>query len=183
MILTHEEIHEFVRTGGVRYSKPEAVNGTSLDLHLGALLLVEAHPPTPGGLFEIDLSARETLNFREVNLEEAGSFALLPGQFMLAHTIEEFHLPRTISGEYLLKSSHARSGLEHLNARWCDPGWYGSTLTLELTNMTQYHGLRLRYGMPIGQMVFHRHRRVPHKASYAVRGRYNNDKSAQAIKP
>lgn len=64
----------------------------------------------------------------------------------------------------------------------CDPGWFGSVLTLELSNSLRYHSLRLRPGMKIGQMIFLRGAPVPDFASYAVRGKYNRDSQAQQSK-
>ena len=76
----------------------------------------------------------------------------------------------------------ARIGLEHMNAGWCDAGWNGSVLTLELKNMTKHHAIRIRPGDPIGQMVFFKHEPVPTEASYASKGRYNGDSSVSGIK-
>lgn len=95
---------------------------------------------------------------------------------------EVFNLPEDISAEYKLKSSMARIGLEHMNAGWCDAGWHGSVLTLEFKNMLQYHAILIRPGDAIGQMIFFYHEPVPKSASYATRGRYNNDKSVSTIR-
>jgi len=91
----------------------------------------------------------------------------------LAETLELFNLPDDISCQFVLKSSRARSGLNHLLAGWCDPGWHGSKLTLELKNERLHHALPLWPGLKIGQMVFHQMSSVPLK-SYAVTGNYNN---------
>jgi len=64
----------------------------------------------------------------------------------------------------------------------CDAGWHGSSLTLELKNVSRYHKLIIRPGMPIGQMVFFRHKPVRHDQSYAVKGRYNNQKEVTESK-
>jgi dCTP deaminase len=63
-------------------------------------------------------------------------------------------------------------------AGYCDPGWHGSTLTLELHNSRQLHPVALWPGMKIGQMVFHRMAATPQR-SYAVTGRYNNHTTVQ----
>ena len=91
-------------------------------------------------------------------------------------------MPMDISAEYKLKSSMARIGLEHLNAGWCDAGWHGSVLTLELVNVTRHHSIIIRPGDPIGQMVFFRHAPVPPERPYATRGRYNTDRTVRTIK-
>jgi dCTP deaminase len=73
----------------------------------------------------------------------------------------------------VLKSSRARSGLNHLLAGWCDPGWHGSKLTLELKNERLHHALPLYPGLKIGQMVFHSMSNTPMN-SYRDVGHYNN---------
>jgi len=81
-----------------------------------------------------------------------------------------------------LKSSLARSGLQHLMAGWCDPGWNNSKLTLELTNVTQHHTLLIKPGMKIGQMVFWSCTPVPLDKSYSVTGQYNNQETVTGNK-
>ena len=77
------------------------------------------------------------------------------------------------SCQFVLKSSRARSGLNHLLAGWCDPGWHGSRLTLELKNERLHHAIPLYPGLKIGQMVFHAMSNVP-MHSYRETGHYNN---------
>lgn len=101
---------------------------------------------------------------------------------MLAETVEVFNIPNYLAAEFRLKSSLARSGLDQSLAVWCDPGWHGSVLTLELKNVSQYHTLAFVAGMKIGQMVFFKGEPVPSDASYAVRGQYNNDKEVTQSK-
>ena len=98
---------------------------------------------------------------------------LQPGEFCLAETREIFNLPDHIAAQFVLKSSRAREGLEHLLAGYCDPGWHGSRLTLELQNARRMHPIAIWPGMKIGQMVFHRMSNPPMR-SYAQTGRYNN---------
>ena len=73
---------------------------------------------------------------------------LQSGEFCLAETLELFNLPDDISCQFVLKSSRARSGLNHLLAGWCDPGWHGSKLTLDaLKNERLHHALPLWPGL------------------------------------
>ena len=74
---------------------------------------------------------------------EDDPFMLQSGEFCLAETLELFNLPDDISCQFVLKSSRARDGLNHLLAGWCDPGWNGSKLTLELKNERLHHALPL----------------------------------------
>jgi dCTP deaminase len=128
------------------------------------------------------LNKRQPFSSIEVECSLGETFCLAPGNFVLAHTQQIFNLPDYISAEYKLKSSMARIGLEHLNAGWCDPGWHGSSLTLELKNMLQNHTIVLQPGDRIGQVVFFKHDRVRRDKSYATVGRYNGDRYASGIK-
>lgn len=175
MLLSHTEIHQLLREGVVEGWVEGAVNSSSLDLHLGNHIMVCA-----GSDHVIDYKKRERLAMRTIHLD-TGGFILRPDEFILAQTSEVFNLPLDVSAEYKLKSSMARIGLEHMNAGWCDAGWHGSVLTLEFKNISP-QSILLRPGDAIGQMVFFRHLPVELDNSYAVRGRYNNDKVVSTIK-
>lgn len=178
MLLSHDEIQELLDNGVVIGTKGGAVNAASLDLHLGDTIMVENDFETKRF---VDFRAREPLSMTRFVMDEQGYF-LRPRQFILAQSVEVFNLPNNVSGEYKLKSSMARIGLEHLNAGWCDAGWHGSVLTLELKNMTEHHSILIRPGDAIGQIVFFKHTPVSDEASYAARGRYNGDTQVTAIK-
>lgn len=171
-------------SSGVIDAPAEHVNATSIDLTLSNELMTE-FPIIPGKATEpIDLMNGDTLPMKTYIMHDYGGEAfydLQPGEFILGASREIFNLPNNISAEYMLKSSLARSGLEHLAAGWCDAGWNGSALTLELMNFSR-RPLRLRPGMKIGQVKFFKHTTVPAHASYATRGQYNGDKSVQATK-
>jgi dCTP deaminase len=96
-------------------------------------------------------------------------YELVPGQFILADTMESFNMPEDIAGLFFLKSSRAREGYENLHAGYADPGWHGSTLTLELKNSRQLQRLPIWPGLKIGQMVFFKMSAIP-ATSYAVVG-------------
>ena len=176
MILSHNELLRIVEQEIITPVDPKDINATSIDIHLGSTILWEdAEPGT------IDFSKRDPVKFNEYVMDENG-YLLKPGDFILAQSREVFYLPNWLSAEYKLKSSMARIGLEHMNAGWCDAGWNGSVLTLELKNMTNNHAIRIRPGDAIGQMIFFRHEPVASEASYASRGRYNGDKTVKGIK-
>lgn len=176
MLLSHSQIKALVNRGVVEHAKEEAINAASLDVHLGPLILVE---PIMGVV--LDYAARDKPNWHTVDLRN-GPYILKPGEFILAQTMEVFNLPNNISAEYKLKSSMARIGLEHMNAGWCDAGWHGSVLTLEFKNMSRVNSIFLRPGDAVGQLVFFQHEPVEDSASYATRGRYNQDKTVSTIK-
>jgi dCTP deaminase len=183
--MSHNQINLLIDDGVIVDCDRHNVNASSLDIRLGKKLLIERSDYRKfqeGKLRRISLKQREQLTTIEWDLEREGPFILSPGEFILAHSIEMFNLPNNVSAEYKLKSSMARIGLEHLNAGWCDAGWHGSVLTLELCNMTRCHEIVLEYQDSIGQMVFFLHEEVPQSASYSSRGRYNNDRSVSGAK-
>ena len=166
MILSDTEIHDLITTQGmVQDHDPELINPASLDLRLGNLIMLESvqnHQMIP---LEISRYTPEH------------PYQLVPGQFVLAQTIETFNMPEDVAGLFFLKSSRAREGYENLHAGYADPGWHGSTLTLELKNARQLQSLPIWPGLKIGQMVFFRMSQRP-AISYAVTGHYNNDRLA-----
>lgn len=189
---TYNDLHALVAAGAITGVSPSRINAASIDLTLGPVIQIEKighHAP-------VDLANKESFQMEEFEMDFFG-YVLQPGEFILAHTNEIFHLPvgqwpeiasgqptleyrSAIAGEYKLKSSLARNGLGHLLAGWCDPGWSGSVLTLELKNELLHHPLRIRPGMPIGQIVLWAGAPVPAEGSYATKGRYNGDLSATA---
>lgn len=186
-LITYSGLLELLKDGVVENFDPNCINGASLDVRLGNTVWVEDQR---GGI--IDLAAKETPNMQRVDITNSWH-CLTPGEFILGGTIELFNLPTnmgiwmgdkettniSVSSEFRLKSSGARAGLDQALAVWCDPGWHGSSLTMELRNNLQYHQLKLRPGMKIGQMVFWAGEPIPDEISYGVIGQYNHDKSAQ----
>lgn len=175
-LLTHNELVALVESGAIEGVHPDNINGASIDLTLGDTFWIEsrvnAHIP-------IDLADKEAPEMRKVT----GGLHLQPGEFCLAQTREVFHLPDDVAGHFMLKSSLARAGLQHLFAGWADPTWHSSVLTLEYINVLRHHTLLLTPGMKAGQMVLFRGSSpVPTERSYAVVGSYNGDKSAQPSK-
>lgn len=177
-LLSYIELCELVEQGVITNTPFDRVNSASIDISLGSTILVEA---IGRAAYAVSLSKKQKLAMDRYDISVL-PYRLHPGEFILAQSEQEFNLPPDISAEYKLKSSMARIGLEHLTAGWCDAGWHGSVLTLELKNMTQGHIIELEAGILIGQMVFFRHTPVPHDKSYAVRGRYNGDKTVTAAK-
>ena len=177
-LLSYTELCELVEQGVITDVDPKAINAASIDVRLGTGIVIEEyndHRNRP-----VDILKREVFPSRKVEIESY--YDLQPNEFILAHTMEQFNLPENICAEFKLKSSGARTGLENALATWCDCGWSGSVLTLELKNFLRYHSLRLTPGMYVGQMIFYRVTDVPKERSYATIGRYNNDSSVQQVK-
>lgn len=180
MILTYDELCAMVASGFVRGVPMAHIGAASIDLTLGSMLWVES--PPRGGSTIVDLMADDTPALEPVDLLKRGHYDLQPGQFCLASSVEMFHLPNDLAGQVSLRSSLARSGLTHNMAGFVDPGFCGSVITLELVNVLRFRALRLRPGLKIAQVAFFRGAMVPQHASYAVKGRYNWDGSAQPSK-
>lgn len=175
-LLSATELLSLIEDGVIHGVVDGAVNAASIDLHLAPEFLTEKHNWRPHPV--LDLSKREGPAMQR----QVERVTLEPGAFCLASTREVFNLPDDVSGMFLLKSSLARSGLEHSQAGWCDAGWNGSALTLELRNNLKYHDLLLTTGMPIGQIVLFRHTPVPAEFSYRNKGRYNGDLKVKGVK-
>ena len=178
MLLSYNELIVLQETGVIENSDPGHVNGASIDVTLGPVVLCE-RVAVEHSVVYLKKKAAPRMFQRDIS---TNGIVLAPGDFILAETEQVFNLPPNVAAEFKLKSSAARAGLQHALAGWCDPGWHGSVLTLELTNATRHHYLHLEAGMKIGQMIFYRVTPVPTEASYAVRGQYNGDKTATASK-
>jgi len=74
-----------------------------------------------------------------------------PHGFVLASTVERFHMHDDIAGTVRDKSSWARSGLAVQNT-FIDPGWCGY-LTVELSNHSDAE-IKIERDEPIAQIVF-----------------------------
>lgn len=183
MLLSHNRLVQLVEDGVIN-APIENINGTSIDITLGNEIMVELVTHSSSLTQTINLKGKESLYMEEIKLWDMTDegYILRPNEFILATSAETFNLPNNISAEYKLKSSLARSGLQHMLAGWCDPGWTNSKLTLELKNVTQYHNLILIPGMKIGQMVFWESEPVPDKANYSNTGQYNNQSTVTGNK-
>ena len=171
-LLGAPELHEVINKGYLD-AKHEFVNAASIDIRIGDSVLLEDHA---NGVVDID--KKENLNWKEVMIPDEG-LVISPGQFFLAHSVEEFNLPDNLSGQFILRSSMARCGINHLLAGWADAGFHSSKLTFEFHNVTSHHSLRIRKGMRVGQMIFSEHSPAGDN-SYAIKGRYNNSSSVVA---
>ena len=168
MILADWQITARCNGGMVTPFDPALVNPASLDVRLGNTLLIES------------VYGSEMVPYLLAGYTQENPYLLAPRQFVLAHTVETFHLPDDVAGQFMLKSSRAREGIEHLMAGYADPGFHG-VMTLELHNSRQLHPVPLWPGMKIGQMVFHQMAGIPQR-SYAITGRYNGYTSVQQSK-
>lgn len=167
-LLSYDELVK-LREQGVIDCPLSAIQGTTIDLTLQPIIRVEKFGSM---LRTVRLYAGESIDTKAIDMDKTGPHAMMPNSLALGATVETFRLPLNISAEYSLKSTLGRNFLGHMLAGWIDPGFTG-TLTLELTNDTQFHKLAIAPNMKIGQVKFFKHRRVPFAKSYAARGQYN----------
>jgi dCTP deaminase len=81
----------------------------------------------------------------------AETFTLLPKEFRLASTVEEFRFPRDVAGLLKDKSTWARRGISVFNTVF-EPGWRGNA-TIEIANLGA-EMVHFEAGFPIAQMMF-----------------------------
>ena len=163
MPLPDYEIHDLCkRHAMVVPFDPDLVNPASIDVLLGDRIMIEV---TESHDLQIHGIAGHTAE---------NPYWLRPGEFVLGETREILNIPDFVAAQFVLKSSRAREGLEHLLAGWIDPGFHGSRLTLELSNARRLYPIAIWPGMKIGQLIFHKMEGIPAR-SYAVTGRYCND--------
>lgn len=147
MILSDRTIMKMLRENTLKISPitPEQIQPASVDIRLGNTFgIVE---DTTTGV--IDLESR--VNYKTI---ETDTYVLLPGQFVLATTMEYFELPDDLTAFVEGRSSLGRMGLFIQNAGWVDPGFKGE-ITLELFNANRC-AIKLTSGRRLGQLVFAR---------------------------
>lgn len=116
------------------------------------------------------ISMDEVINYRTV---EAEKYILLPGQFVLATTMEYVKLPDNLTAFVEGRSSLGRMGLFIQNAGWVDPGFEGE-ITLELFNANRC-AIELHTGRRVGQLVF---AKMDNSAQNPYRGKYQGQRGA-----
>jgi deoxycytidine triphosphate deaminase len=124
-------IRTWGREGGVVPFEESQVNSASYDVR------VSDHWICP---------TREPQEFR------ASSVKLFPGEVVLASTIENVRIPRSVACDLKLKSTLGRLWINHSMAGWCDPGFEGN-ITLELQNLGP-EPFTLAAGRRIAQLIF-----------------------------
>lgn len=94
---------------------------------------------------------------------------LMPGEFILASTLEHVKIPNDVAVDLKLKSSIGRLGLNHALSGWVDPGFEGD-ITLELQNISG-NRIVLEPNIKIAQIVFMQ-LAEPTALPYNLTGRY-----------
>jgi len=145
---------------------PKLVNPASLDIRVGNTAKLRY----PYGYEDIDLTY----------WKREDPCLLMPGDRALIDSLETFYLPNFVCAQFRLKSSRGREWYEHTEAGFCDPGWHGSKLTMEIINM-DLNPLPIYPGLRIGQLIFSLMLATPEK-DYSKTGRYNNDPTVMESK-
>ncbi len=121
----------------------EQIQPASVDIRLGdTFSIVE---DSPSGIITLN----SQISYKTI---KSDSYLLLPGQFVLATTMEYFELPDDLTAFVEGRSSLGRMGLFIQNAGWVDPGFKGE-ITLELFNANRC-AIELKTGRRVGQLVF-----------------------------
>ncbi len=136
----------------------EQIQPASIDIRIGnTYSIVE---DSPSGIIHLD----DEITYKRI---AADKYILLPGQFVLATTMEFVELPDNLTAFVEGRSSLGRLGLFIQNAGWVDPGFKGE-ITLELFNASRC-AIELNAGRRIGQLVFAQlddHALNPYKGKY-----------------
>lgn len=142
----------------------EQVQPASVDIRLGDTFSVVE-----------DTSGRVVSMAQEIRYKQlrADRYLLLPGQFVLATSVEYVTLPDDVTAFVEGRSSLGRMGLFIQNAGWVDPGFSGE-ITLELFNANRC-AIELQAGRRVGQLVF---ARMDASALHPYRGKYQGQRGA-----
>ena len=145
MILSDQTIQKLLREKKLVISPltDGQIQPASVDIRLGNTFSVVEDSPT--GIITLE----HEIQYKTI---EADSYLLLPGQFILATTMEYFELPNNLTAFVEGRSSLGRMGLFIQNAGWVDPGFHGE-ITLELFNANRC-AIELKPGRRVGQLVF-----------------------------
>lgn len=145
MIWSDKKITEMLETGELVIApmEKEQIQPASVDIRLGDTFSVVEDSST--GV--IDMA--QAISYKTI---KSDTYVLLPGQFVLATTMEYFELPDNLTAFVEGRSSLGRMGLFIQNAGWVDPGFKGE-ITLELFNANRC-AIELKTGRRVGQLVF-----------------------------
>ena len=166
MILSDKTLMKMLEEGTLVAEplEPAQIQPASIDIRLGNTFSIVKDSST--GIINLaDKIEYETI--------ETDTYVLLPGQFVLATTMEYFELPDDLTAFVEGRSSLGRMGLFIQNAGWVDPGFKGE-ITLELFNANRC-AIELKAGRRVGQLVF---AKMDEKALNPYRGKYQGQRGA-----
>ncbi len=170
MILSDKTIFEMLKESRLRITPLEQnqVQPASVDIRLGnTFSIVE---DTSNGIINLE----NEIVYKTITTDK---YILMPGQFVLASTMEYFSLPNNITAFVEGRSSLGRMGLFIQNAGWVDPGFEGE-ITLELFNANRC-AIELQTGRRVGQLVF---AKMDSNAEKPYSGKYQFQRGATGSK-
>lgn len=166
MILSDIKIKEMLERGEL-VAEPlmeGQIQPASIDVRLGdSFSVVE---DSAEGVIDLE----EEIKYRTI---KSSKYVLMPGQFVLATTMEYFELPDDLTAFVEGRSSLGRMGLFIQNAGWVDPGFKGE-ITLELFNANRF-AIELKAGRRVGQLVF---AQMDQSAANPYNGKYQGQRGA-----
>ena len=148
--------------------KIEQIQPASIDIRIGNTYSILED--LSSGIISLD----EEIEYKRIITNK---YILLPGQFVLATTMEYFELPDNLTAFVEGRSSLGRMGLFIQNAGWVDPGFKGE-ITLELFNANKC-AIELNAGRRVGQLVF---AQLDDHALKPYRGKYQGQRGATGSK-
>ncbi|MBQ2580409.1 MAG: dCTP deaminase [Ruminococcus sp.] len=145
MILSDKTIKEMLREKSLTITPltDSQIQPASVDIRLGNTFSIV--DDIPSGVITLD----SEIKYKTLTTDK---YLILPGQFVLATTMEYFELPDDLTAFVEGRSSLGRMGLFIQNAGWVDPGFKGE-ITLELFNANRC-AIELTAGRRVGQLVF-----------------------------
>ena len=166
MILSDKTIQAMLDDGSLGISPLERgqIQPASVDIRLGNTYSVVED--SSDGIIRLD----GAIKYKTI---ETDKYLLLPGQFVLATTMEYFKLPDNLTAFVEGRSSIGRLGLFIQNTGWVDPGFEGE-ITLELYNANRC-AVELQSGRRVGQLVF---AQLDEHAQNPYRGKYQGQRGA-----
>ena len=170
MILSDKTIREYLESGVLKIAPLTdiQIQPASVDIRLGNTFSVVND--SSHGVISLEDPAEYT------TIQE-DRYLLLPGQFVLATTMEYIELPNDLTAFVEGRSSLGRLGLFIQNAGWVDPGFCGE-ITLELYNANRF-AIELISGRRIGQLVF---AKMDRKTDNPYNGKYQGQRQATGSK-
>lgn len=170
MILSDKTILKMLAEKSLSVSPLEEsqIQPASIDVRLGDTFSIVEDSAT--GILTLDREIR----YKTIHTD---TYLLLPGQFVLATTMESLALPDNLTAFVEGRSSLGRLGLFIQNAGWVDPGFRGE-ITLELFNANRC-AIELKTGRRIGQLVF---AELDTSALHPYNGKYQGQTGATGSK-
>lgn len=170
MILSDKTITRMVNDGSLMIHplEKQQIQPASVDVRLGNTFSIVEDSST--GLITLG----KEIKYKTMTTD---TYILLPGQFVLATTMEYISLPDHLTAFVEGRSSLGRMGLFIQNAGWVDPGFEGE-ITLELFNANRC-AIELKAGRRIGQLVF---ANMDDTALHPYNGKYQKQRGATGSK-